>query len=341
MPYALRDPRAVEELAKDVCAFANGGGGVLVLGIATRLVDDVEILDRIIPVDRASVDRDQFRKLIRERITPAPRQISVDWSDDQQGACVLYIDIPAQQAGTLFVVAAPVGKLGAVCPDTVAVPVREADGTHWLARTEIQRLLCAGVAACGMPTAETLSRLLHEAVAHSPSAPAAVRVGQGLPEWEREMREAYEELAGAGLGAPIGEAYLTGGPRCRMWATPGTLSRAGCCTWLPRTAGRGRRAGVEGDRHRRPERCWRGCAGGGGLSRAPGIGRGRACVGGGRRRCAGGPEGRQVGRRPPWCAPRRGDGGGSPPCASVSSRPGPRVGGRVRRRSRSCGCAPW
>ncbi|MDX2591321.1 putative DNA binding domain-containing protein [Streptomyces sp. WI03-4A] len=210
MPYALRDPRAVEELAKDVCAFANGGGGVLVLGIATRLVDDVEILDRIIPVDRASVDRDQFRKLIRERITPAPRQISVDWSDDQQGACVLYIDIPAQQAGTLFVVAAPVGKLGAVCPDTVAVPVREADGTHWLARTEIQRLLCAGVAACGMPTAETLSRLLHEAVAHSPSAPAAVRVGQGLPEWEREMREAYEELAGAGLGAPIGEAYPHG-----------------------------------------------------------------------------------------------------------------------------------
>ncbi|MEV5801733.1 AlbA family DNA-binding domain-containing protein [Streptomyces collinus] len=33
VPYALRDPREVEELAKDVCAFANGGGGVLVLGL--------------------------------------------------------------------------------------------------------------------------------------------------------------------------------------------------------------------------------------------------------------------------------------------------------------------
>ncbi|MER6038310.1 RNA-binding domain-containing protein [Streptomyces sp. NPDC001835] len=210
VPYELRDPRAVEELAKDVCAFANGGGGVIVLGIDTRWVDDVEILDHIVPVDRASVDRDQIRKLIRERITPAPRRVGVEWSDDQQGARVLYIDIPAQQADTLFVVAAPVGKPGAVRTDTVAVPVREADGTHWLARTEIQRLLSAGVAASGMPTAEMLSELLHDAVARSSSAPAAVRVGQGLPEWEREMREAYQELAAAGLGAPTGEAYPHG-----------------------------------------------------------------------------------------------------------------------------------
>ncbi|MER5376238.1 RNA-binding domain-containing protein [Streptomyces sp. NPDC002553] len=210
VPYELREPRAVEELAKDVCAFANGGGGVLVLGIGTRLVDDVEILDRIIPVDRASVDRDQIRKLIRAHITPAPRGVSVEWSDDQQGCRVLYIDVPAQQANTLFVVAAPVGKHGAPRTDTVAVPVREADGTHWLPRTEIQRLLSQGVAASGMPTAETLSRLLREAVAHSPSEQAAVRVGQGLPGWEREMREAYEELAGAGLGAPVGEAYRHG-----------------------------------------------------------------------------------------------------------------------------------
>jgi hypothetical protein len=209
-PYELRNPRDVEELAKDVCAFANGGGGVLVIGVSTVLVDDVEILERIVPVDRTSVDRDQIRKLIRAHITPAPRGVSVEWSGDQQGSRVLYIDVPAQQAGTLFVVAAPVGKPGSPRTDTVAVPVRETDGTHWLARTEIQRLLSAGVAASGMPTAETLSKLLHEAVAHSLPGPAAVRVGQGLPEWEQEMREAYEELADAGLGAPTGEAYRCG-----------------------------------------------------------------------------------------------------------------------------------
>ncbi|MFH8804323.1 hypothetical protein ACH4F6_32925 [Streptomyces sp. NPDC017936] len=104
--------------------------GVLVLGIATRLVDDVEILDRIVPVDRASVDRDQIRKLMRARITPAPRGVSVDWSDDRQGVCVLYIDVPAQVANCLFVVAAPVGRPGTPRTDTVAVPMREADGAH-------------------------------------------------------------------------------------------------------------------------------------------------------------------------------------------------------------------
>lgn len=209
VPYALREPRAVEELAKDVCGFANGGGGVLVLGIATRLVDDVEILDQIVPVDRASVDRDRIRKLIRAHITPAPRGVRVDWSDDQQGSCVLYIDVPAQDENCLFVVAAPVGKPGTPRTDTVAVPVREADGTHWLPRTEIQRLLSAGIAASGMPTTETLSQLLHDAVAGSQWT-GAPRIGQGLPEWEREMLEAYEKLADVGLGQPAGEAYRHG-----------------------------------------------------------------------------------------------------------------------------------
>ncbi|WP_329536090.1 hypothetical protein OG568_47330 [Streptomyces sp. NBC_01450] len=36
-------------------------------------------------------------------------------------------------------------------PDTGAVPVRDADGTHWLPRTEIQRLLSAGIRHIGQP----------------------------------------------------------------------------------------------------------------------------------------------------------------------------------------------
>ncbi|MFE4698720.1 hypothetical protein ACFRIC_16800 [Streptomyces sp. NPDC056738] len=36
-PYQLADPKAVEELTKDVAGFANGGGGVIVLGLDTRL----------------------------------------------------------------------------------------------------------------------------------------------------------------------------------------------------------------------------------------------------------------------------------------------------------------
>lgn len=208
-PYELRDPHGVEELAKDVAAFANGGGGIIVVGIATRLEHGREILDKVSTVDRVSVDLDQWRKLIRQHITPAPRGTSVEWSDDREGACVLYIDIPAQDPGCLFVVAAPAGKKGAPRTDTVAVPVREADGTHWLPRTELQRLLSNGVAASGMPTAQALAELLREAVA--PRQPeAGPQIGQGLPSRQQEIRKAYEQLRTTGLGQPIGEAYARG-----------------------------------------------------------------------------------------------------------------------------------
>ncbi|MFI5690061.1 helix-turn-helix domain-containing protein [Streptomyces sp. NPDC051636] len=301
VPYELRDPRAVEELAKDICGFANGGGGVLVLGIATRLVGDEEILDQIIPVDRASVDRDQIRKLIRARITPSPRGVSVEWSDDQQGARVLFIDVHAQEENCLFVVAAPVGKPGTPRTDTVAVPVREADGTHWLPRTEIQRLLSAGVAASGMPTAEALSQLLHDAVARSQgSGPAVLRIGQGLPDWEREMREAYEELAGASLGQSAGEAYRHG-PAALQDLDHAVDGKPGwvLCVAPPRppvvvaapvwqaivAAGR---ADIGGD----PLAAI-------GYPVPPGASAGRGSVGGEGRRLARAAGGRQVGRRPP------------------------------------------
>ncbi|MFF8431734.1 helix-turn-helix domain-containing protein [Streptomyces sp. NPDC016566] len=211
-PYELRNPRAVEELAKDVAAFANGGGGVIVVGITTRVQGGGEVLDTVCSVDRSSVDLDQWRKLIREHVTPAPRGTSVEWSDDGHGARVVYIDVPAQDPDCLFVVAAPTGKPGAPRTDTVAVPVREADGTHWLPRTELQRLLSNAVASSGMPTPQVLAELLHEAVARArpEPAPAGPQVGQGLSSRRQEVREAYEQLRAAGLGQPAGEAYVRG-----------------------------------------------------------------------------------------------------------------------------------
>ncbi|MEV5086019.1 RNA-binding domain-containing protein, partial [Streptomyces sp. NPDC056159] len=207
-PYQLADPKAVEELAKDVAAFANGGGGVIVIGIGTRLEHDEEVLDRIVGLDPAAVNVDQIRKLIRQWITPAPRGVRVGWSG-ADGGRVLFIEVPAQAVDTLFVVPAPVGKPGSPRTDTVAVPMRDGDGTHWLPRTEIQQLLSAGVRALGMPTAQALTELVRQAVSEAGPG-GGLRVGQGLPDREREMRAAYEQLAEAGLGQPAGEAWAQG-----------------------------------------------------------------------------------------------------------------------------------
>ncbi|AMW08138.1 hypothetical protein A4E84_00380 [Streptomyces qaidamensis] len=208
VPYQLADPKAVEELAKDVAAFANGGGGMIVIGIATRLEHDEEVLDRIVGLDPAAVNVDQIRKLIRQWITPAPRGVRVGWSG-ADGERVVFIDVPEQAAGTLFVVPAPVGKPGSPRTDTVAVPRRDGDSTHWLPRAEIQQLLSAGVRASGMPTAQALTELVRQAVSEA-GPDGELRVGQGLPDREREMRAAYEQLAGAGLGRPAGEAWAQG-----------------------------------------------------------------------------------------------------------------------------------
>ncbi|MEV0210833.1 RNA-binding domain-containing protein [Streptomyces sp. NPDC050788] len=207
-PYQLADPKAVEELAKDVAAFANGGGGIIVIGIATRLEHDEEVLDRIVGLDAAAVNVDQIRKLIRQWITPAPRGVRVGWSGADSER-VMFIDVPEQAAGTLFVVPAPVGKLGSPRTDTVAVPIRDGDSTHWLPRPEIQQLLSAGVRASGMPTAQALTELVRQAVSEA-GPHGGLRVGQGLPDREREMRAAYEQLADAGLGQPAGEAWAQG-----------------------------------------------------------------------------------------------------------------------------------
>ncbi|WP_328965587.1 RNA-binding domain-containing protein [Streptomyces virginiae] len=207
-PYQLANPKAVEELAKDVAAFANGGGGVIVIGIATRPEHDEEVLDHIVGVDPAAVNVDQIRKLIRQWITPAPRGVRIGWSG-ADGERVLFIDVPAQAVDTLFVVPAAVGKPGSPRTDTVAVPMRDGDSTHWLPRTEIQQLLSAGVRASGMPTAQALTELVRRAVSDA-GPDGGLRVGQGLPDWEREMRTAYEQLADAGLGQPAGEAWAQG-----------------------------------------------------------------------------------------------------------------------------------
>ncbi|MGW5611106.1 AlbA family DNA-binding domain-containing protein [Streptomyces sp. NPDC003753] len=142
-PCDPRNPAAVEELAKDVAAFANRGGGLIVLGMATRLEGDEEVLESFTGLERSAVNLDQLRKLIRQHVLPTPQGITVDWSDDGEQR-VVFIDIPEQDRAEVFVIPAPSGRPGKVPGHTVAVPLRDADGTDWMPRAEIQRLLTAG-----------------------------------------------------------------------------------------------------------------------------------------------------------------------------------------------------
>lgn len=96
---------------------------------------------------------------------------------------------------------------------SVAVPVWEGDGTHWLPRSEIQRLLAAGWAATGGPREEVLRGLIERTVAAArrdqPPAPPAFQVAEGEPSWVPRFQEALTALAGQ-ADTPAGPAYREG-----------------------------------------------------------------------------------------------------------------------------------
>jgi hypothetical protein len=145
-PYRLDTAWGKEELVKDVAAFANAAaGGLLLIGFKALVEDGEEVVSELGPIPRAKVDVDQYRKIIRERVMPPPRGLRVEWLDCGNARGILVIDIPAQsRAGLPFVIPGPSGN-DKTNKLSIAVPVREADGTHWLPQSEIRRLAGPGV----------------------------------------------------------------------------------------------------------------------------------------------------------------------------------------------------
>jgi hypothetical protein len=157
--YRLDDLANAEELAKDVAAFANTKtGGLILIGFSTRKEHDAEVIDQVRPVPRELVDLDQYRKSIRGRVIPAPRELIVEWIDCGEGKGILQVDVPAQPLATLPHVVSGAVQAPGKGRITVALPVREGDATAWRSQAEIQRLLSVGWAKADGPSAEFLAQ---------------------------------------------------------------------------------------------------------------------------------------------------------------------------------------
>jgi hypothetical protein len=197
--YRLDDPVSAGELIKDVAAFANSRGGLLLVGFGTRVENGREIIDELKPVPAGLVDVDRYRKLVRDRVRPLVRDLSVVFYhvDDERG--VLVIDIPSQpETAKPFVVPGPEGRR---TPTAVGVPIRDADATHWLSHDDLQRLLSTGWNADGGPRADIIDAL-NEAVAAAvpaPPQPNYPEVGEGAGRQRRNFTTAY--AAGGGQTA--------------------------------------------------------------------------------------------------------------------------------------------
>jgi hypothetical protein len=100
-PYQVGADTGKREVAKDACAFANGNGGHIVIGLRTkpspvRFADEVE---EVRPVPQALVNTLQLRDIINAWIYPSIEGLDVRFfpstADPSKG--LVAIDVPAQR----------------------------------------------------------------------------------------------------------------------------------------------------------------------------------------------------------------------------------------------------
>ena len=100
-PYLLTENHQKWELAKDVAAFANKRGGVIVVGVESerQLNEIIESAIAIRPVRKAIVDLPQHRSVIDAWIYPRPEGVDLRWyppEADQESGLFL-IEVPPQR----------------------------------------------------------------------------------------------------------------------------------------------------------------------------------------------------------------------------------------------------
>lgn len=99
-PYVLTNEKGKRELAKDVSAFANAGGGVILLGLKTEASPD-HFRDEVVsvkPFAQNLVNPIQYNDLLAAWVFPAIAGVGVAWkaSTKDPGKGVVVIDIPPQ-----------------------------------------------------------------------------------------------------------------------------------------------------------------------------------------------------------------------------------------------------
>jgi hypothetical protein len=96
-PYRLDDDLQKYELAKDVSAFANQQGGLLLIPAHTRLESHGEVITDVGDLDPSIVNTKQIRDVIHDWIYPPVLGLEVEWVKTTKGRGRLLIHVPPQE----------------------------------------------------------------------------------------------------------------------------------------------------------------------------------------------------------------------------------------------------
>lgn len=138
------------ELAKDVAAFANADGGVLVLGIATVKSGAIETASAVLPCPPGSVSAKSYKATLMRRLHPPPEGIEIFAVPQGSGGDVWVVAVPPQPEEFK-----PFLVHGAVIDDTIndayfSVVVRRGDDNLPTDPQAVHALMAAGRAALRM-----------------------------------------------------------------------------------------------------------------------------------------------------------------------------------------------
>jgi hypothetical protein len=142
VPYPLADVRGELEMAKDIAAFANAGGGIVVIGIKTRRTPEGEVLQEVNRCRFAEVSGRRYRSVITRRVVPVVEGLRVGRGPKgASGEGVAYVLVP-RQAEELkpFLVGGTILD-GRVAGAFVSVPVRVGEDTTAISPAAIQAQL--------------------------------------------------------------------------------------------------------------------------------------------------------------------------------------------------------
>jgi hypothetical protein len=143
-PYGLDQDRHRFELAKDVAAFANGVGGLILIGASTETIRSGERLAEINPIPLRLVDVQRMRDVLDRWVFPVVEDLEIDVIQvgDNRGLAYIYVPPQPEERRPFLVVGAEVG--GKVVSVFVSVPTRRDDDTHYRDVAALHGLLLAG-----------------------------------------------------------------------------------------------------------------------------------------------------------------------------------------------------
>lgn len=234
-PYLLNENHQKWELAKDVAAFANKHGGVIVVGVETeRQRNEIaEIATAVRPIRKELVDLRQHRGVIDTWVYPRLQCVDLRWyppnAGEPQG--VLVIDIPPQEEVNVPFIVRGMHDPQSEFRGAVGIPRRDGERIVWDTAQDIHREIRrqSGIPAAAGSTLERTAARVNQMEQLQEWQSGAVFFLQAIPP---DGPETIADFYGSVRDSFINRSILRQRGFARRWRVQAEAFEGG---WITRT----------------------------------------------------------------------------------------------------------